>query len=737
MLTLPKGYYAVQADFENSPKDSFTFRGVTYSAKEGENLFGNINDAAKLAVDVPQTVLEGLPYESFTTPVILFSAGVNRIDGYQIKSSITLLGEGAGIDPNVFSEDPLVAPTLNPLRGENESVLYGGFDYGELAVSDAAAESIVFDGFVLKRVRLYDSRRDGGNVKIEFNNIIQEGTCGRTLIRSAAPKEDSKLYREIYFKNMRSSHYNDSKKGGGFANICAHKAVFDRICFDNTTQHFGFTNLSRQFDNSSPNADVSEFIIKDSYLANLQGEYGICTVAKGDKGVMLKAYNSVFVDASRKNEGVFQPDLSNELSGVYAENCTFVDTRENKGALVTPRGGKANIELKDCTIEGFAKEIEEIIIPTPTEYIENRAEAWTTDTEDAHKILPLNDADFAAMDAYYEGTKAYYGDMHVHTACGGTSDGSVAMSEWPAKLEENGIDFVVIVDHRQMRGFFLPEWDEKRFVMGTEPGTNLKELNAATGLCVIHYNMLFPHKYGVAMVMANFPEFGFKGDELTGRYGYPSFTLERFRELTAYVQSIGGMMVHPHPKDLLESDDPLDYYHGEFTHIEALYSWYESHWSFKGYELWTDILALGKRVYVSGGSDSHSAPSSIPFGVFYNREHLAKNFFDQMHDGDYAVGAVGMKMFVDGKPMGSVVEYKDGMKLTLRVDDFFPKMFKDNSAYELRIITDKGIAYSSVYDGKLPQAVELEVQKRAFYRAEIFDLTNCRFVAISNPIWFD
>lgn len=737
MLTLPKGYYAVQADFENAPKDTFTFRGVTYSVKEGENLFGNILDAGKLAIDAPQTVLEGLPYEAFSTPVILFSTGVHRIDMYDIERSTTLLGEHAGIDPNVFSEDPLAVPTQNPLRGENESVLYGGFEYGEMTVSEPEAENIVFDGFVFKRARFCDNRREGGKVKIEFNNIIQEGTCGRTLVLTRAPKEDSTLYREIYFKNMRSSHYNDSKKGGGFALLCAHKAVFDRICFESTTQHFGFTNIPREYNNSSPNTDVSEFIIKDSYLANLQGENGICTVTKGGKGVMLKAYNSVFIDASRKNEGVFQPDLSSEHSGVYAENCIFIDTRANKSALVTPRDGEANIELKDCKIEGFANEVKRIVIPTPTEHIENRAEAWTTNTEDAHKILPLNDADFAAMDAYYEGTKAYYGDMHVHTSCGGTSDGSVDMAEWPAQLEKNGIDFVVIVDHRQMRGFFLPEWDEKRFVMGTEPGTNLRELNAPAGMCVIHYNMLFPHKYGLAMVMANFPEFGFQGDELTGKYGYPSFTLERFRELTAYVQSIGGMMVHPHPKDLLESDDPLDYYHGEFTHIEALYSWYESHWSFKGYELWTEILAKGKRVYVSGGSDSHSEPSSIPFGVFYNREHLAKNFFDQMHAGDYAVGAVGMKMFVDGKPMGSVVEYKDGMKLTLRVDDFFPKMFKDNSAYELRIITDKGIAYSSVYDGKRPQAIELEVQKRAFYRAEIFDLTNCRFVSIGNPIWFD
>ena len=31
MLQLPRGYYAVAADFENAPKDQFTYKGVTYA----------------------------------------------------------------------------------------------------------------------------------------------------------------------------------------------------------------------------------------------------------------------------------------------------------------------------------------------------------------------------------------------------------------------------------------------------------------------------------------------------------------------------------------------------------------------------------------------------------------------------------------------------------------------------------------------------------------------------------
>jgi hypothetical protein len=108
-----------------------------------------------------------------------------------------------------------------------------------------------------------------------------------------------------------------------------------------------------------------------------------------------------------------------------------------------------------------------------------------------------------------------------------------------------------------------------------------------------------------------------------------------------------------------------------------------------------------------------------------------------MYVGDYAVGGVGIKMMIDGHPMGSEIEYKDGMKLTLRVGDFFRHTWRENTAYELQVITDQGVAYASTFNGKLPQALSLEVQKRKFYRVEIKDLTHGWRVCVSNPIWLD
>ena len=126
MQLLPKGYYAIQTDFENAPKDQFTYKGVTYAVTEGVNLFATLKDAAPFATETPDTVLDGLDYSEFVAPVVLFSAGRHKVENFNLPASIYLLGEGASVDPNVWGEDPLVAPTLNEARTEEkESVLCG------------------------------------------------------------------------------------------------------------------------------------------------------------------------------------------------------------------------------------------------------------------------------------------------------------------------------------------------------------------------------------------------------------------------------------------------------------------------------------------------------------------------------------------------------------------------------------------------------------------------------------
>ena len=94
-------------------------------------------------------------------------------------------------------------------------------------------------------------------------------------------------------------------------------------------------------------------------------------------------------------------------------------------------------------------------------------------------------------------------------------------------------------------------------------------------------------------------------------------------------------------------------------------------------------------------------------------------------------------MMIDEHPMGSRIAYKKGMKLTLRVGDFHHATLKDNTAYQLQILSDEGVVYEEMFNGKHQQSVSIEVQKRRFYRVVVWDLTRRYRVCVSNPIWLD
>lgn len=742
MKKLPKGYFAVKNDL--SENKTFTYRGETFEVEESVNLFATANDAVEAAkgASAPSEVICGLPYDSFVSPVVLFCAGkhiINVFDRIKIFDSVIFLGEKAGISPNLAPLDKYSMPPLNPERTENETVLSGSYWYGKLFIEDANCHYFAMDGFTCEGFRVKDVRKTGGTFRFESKNIIHTGPCGweHNHYNFLEAKQDGGLCRDILIKNVRITEFPDLDYGGVFALLNAKRAVLDNICFTSTGQMFGFTTMSRSFSNCSQ-FDKTEIILKNSYLADLSGENGIGFSSFGadERELAVEISGCTFINASRENEPVITPQTAGKNTVYKISDCVIKDTRGNKGAAVLVFGESDTVFAENCEIDGFTEQI----ASKPTfdgdlpRFID--AAARITDCEDAHEVV--EDADFSDVSEFYKDRRAYYGDQHVHTRCGGTSDGSFSMEDWPAEMDRIGIDFAAVVDHRQMRGFFLPEWDEERFIIGTEPSARINGLNAVVdGYNDIHYNMLFPHKYGLAMVLANFPEFGFKGDELTGSFGYPSFTKERFMELTKFVQSIGGMMVHPHPKTMMASRDPMDYYVGEHMYLETLYCTFDSHVSFKNYDLWVALLAAGKHVYTSGGSDTHRAPSNAVVSTFYTKEKSGKAFFDQMRTGDYTVGCVGMKMLIDGNPMGSENAYKENMLLKLVLGDYFAPRFEENTAYELRIYTDKGLAYSSVFSGKEPQKLALKVKPRAFYRAEVFDLTHGYRVAVGNPIWLD
>ncbi len=743
-MRLPKGYYAVQSDPRALSSGEFSYRGVCYEVTPGEDVFATMQEANAHATALPEERLAGLETISLTTPVILLSAGVHCPDKFSFDRSIAILGQGAGISPNLPAPERTVPPAPNPAReGEGETVLRGSYWFGKMVIPEGSgAQSVLLDGFSTTGVSFRDLRRRGeGTVCFTARNIVHLSPCAYMLYFFADPATDGALHREVTFENIRLQNFDDYGYGTNFGLITARKTVMRGIVYDTTEQSFGPSDIPRGKTTCEPNSPHSEITLMDCYFRNLSGYHGVCISSRQVAGRTLDITleRCTFIDACRAGDAPLKTELPDGESRMSVKDCLFVDTRGAECAIAHGGNG-AHVLLQGCETRGFAKLLDQAP-PLPVDapdYIENRAESWDSGTADAHRVIGEGEADFSALDALYEGRRAYYGDQHVHTACGGTSDGAYPMDKWVARMDELDVDFAIIVDHRQMRGFFLPEWDEERFVIGTEPGTKITDLGAVRlGMADIHYNMLFPHRYGLAMVLANFPEFEFRGDELTGSFRYPKFTKERFAELTAYVQSIGGMMVHPHPKTMLVSNDPMDYYIGEHTYLETIYGAPGTAATYKNYELWVELLHLGKRIYASSGSDTHGGVSNAALSTFYTKRRHSEEFFARMHSGDYTVGEVGIKMCIDGQPMGSEIPYREGMKLTLRMDDFYRHAWRPNTVYELRIVTDRGVAYASRCNGKFPQAMSLAVQERAFYRAEIYDVSHDVWVAHGNPIWLD
>ena len=743
MLALPKGYYAVQADFENAPKDTFTYKGVTYAVTEGVNLFATAPEADAAATEVPDTVLEGLDYTCFEAPVLLFSTGTHRIDNLNPISSRYILGEKAGVNPNLAPERFGELPPLNPERAdaEAESIMYGGNSAGNIRPQDVGVEILVVDGFYNRKARLFDRRiTSTGKCYVEVKNILYVQPWGKLHNLFSGSHAGHDLHREVVMRNLRFNDYDAMNMGSVFAYMSTEKATFDNVVFNNTDALFGFTEISRNTVACPMNLECAEINIKNSYFGEMRGENGIMVNLQQapKRAVKMLVENTAFHNACLPGDSPLQFHFANDRCALSLKGCSFTDTRGAEAA-VTLFDSDAGFVVEDCSFNGF--EAEHRVLPVceteaPAE-IENRDEDWESGTEDSHTIIGTNGADFSELNALYEGCNVYRGDQHVHSACGGRSDGKFPIENWVARMDEIGIDFVAIVDHHQMRGFFLPEWNEERFIMGSEPGTSFLEPHGCTHNSGFHYNMLVPHKYGLAMVLANFPEFEFKGDELTGTFGYPKFTRERFLELSEYIYSIGGMMVHAHPKMIMSADDPLAYYFGEHSFIETVVGSYASAYSFKSHWVWTEILKRGKHVYASVGSDSHRDPSNAAVATFYSKERHARTFYPQMRAGNFTAGAVGIQMSVDGNPMGSEIAYRDGQVLQIRVGDFFAPVLKDNTAYELRVYSDRGLVYASRFDGKAPQYLAIKAQQRAFYRVEVLDLTNHRRIAAGNPIWLD
>lgn len=346
------------------------------------------------------------------------------------------------------------------------------------------------------------------------------------------------------------------------------------------------------------------------------------------------------------------------------------------------------------------------------------------------------DAQIAGLENLYAGRVAYHGELHDHADTGGTSDGKATLQQWKENLMAKDMDFATFADHKQVLHMRLEDWDNTMFIGGTEAATNIIDSKAYQNN--LHYNMLFAYPEQLEAVLNARPrKFAYNRDHFT----YGGFSTAEFSELAQSVWDNGGFFVHVHPKGTkyMASDDPLDYYFAEGMGIEVLCGWYgglESEVNQNAYKLWTDLLALGKRVYATSGSDSHYLSKTVSLTTIYSHAKDAEAYLNYVRSGDFTAGPVGIRMCIGDTLTGGVTAF-EGKQLVVAVGDFHSQEYQPGHTYRVELIDDKGVVASKDVElNGQTQYLALEADPAAsFYRAVLVDVEEDRIVAVGNPIW--
>ncbi len=349
--------------------------------------------------------------------------------------------------------------------------------------------------------------------------------------------------------------------------------------------------------------------------------------------------------------------------------------------------------------------------------------------------------DIAALLALYEDRVAFHGDMHDHADTGPRSDGHETLATWKTNLAALDMDFQAILDHRQVKHMYLPEWDDSLFIGGTEAATTLKDSKAKKS--GVHYNMILPDPSDLVELLQAFPRYNFSGGKdgvaiEDGLFDYPRYTVSELRSIIEMVKEKGGFFAHVHPKQKMESDNPLDYWFADYTGLEVFYIDYSNTDSRENYNLWCDLLAEGKRVWATAGCDRHRVPDAKALTTLYSVDTHDDNLISLLAEGDFTCGFAGIRMAIGETKMGAAADFQD-QRLVFSVGDLYSSFLNPKHSYRVDLISDQGLVQSFPMDPEQMNYYAIDADENAaFYRVEVHDATRrASLIAIGQPIWND
>ena len=375
------------------------------------------------------------------------------------------------------------------------------------------------------------------------------------------------------------------------------------------------------------------------------------------------------------------------------------------------------------------------------------------------------ESDIALLDNAYAGRVAYHGELHDHASTGGTSDGHQPLNIWKNVMDSLEIDFATIVDHQQILHMELDLWDNTMFIGGSEAGAMPTGLSASATGNKMHMNLIFSTSEDFVNTMnaydALYPDRGFrwqeysaaytgsKAEKLAGGwhytplyYDYNAPSKEQMAQLISIVRKNNGMFVHVHPKanDYIVSENPEDYWFADYTGLEVFYGFSgyapEQPSTQRNYKLWTDLLAMGKKVWATAGSDKHNMPNTDALTTVYAESKNAQTFLRHISAGDAVCGPVGIRMVIGDATMGGETAFA-GQRIVFSVGDFHKSAYNSAHTYRVELHSDTGIVFSQVLEDPTQMAYfALDADATAkFYRVEIHNETTGLMHALGNPIW--
>ena len=456
--------------------------------------------------------------------------------------------------------------------------------------------------------------------------------------------------------------------------------------------------------------------------------------------------------------GNFGEATSTLVSGIMKEHNGYATNRKNANVSLYGRAYIKTAEgylLGVCRQRSLRQQIEEGTSDWSSVTAEQRLDlarlyrndvynrvmkSWNLPNLKSHiaQVGVATSTDIAKLNSLYADRTAYHGEMHDHSKSGGTADGKVTLADWKTGMDALNMDFAFIVDHKQTLHMDDAEWDATYFVGGSEAATTITDRPA--GANNFHYDMVFTDKDAFERVLRAFPEFGYHeytSGDYAGQYhfGYPNFTAERFCELLTKIKEEGGYFSSAHLSSSIKTmpENILDLYYQDYTSLMIFYDSCGTTKTKENYQIWTKLLAEGKRVWAAAGNDRHGDPQILALSTIYSESRNADDHLSHVRVGDFTAGFAGVRMAVGDTVMGRTGTFKD-QRLVFSVGDFFEN--KHDHDVTVSLVDDLGTVFTYQMKGNESMTFAIDADENAkFYRVEVYDNTDKMLIALGNPIW--